>query len=405
MARPKKQVTDTELAKMRDVEAYTHDDKMRTNNPPVGMAHHDKAEEKVKTYQYDPHLDPTLQWAGKAEGTSFDVPTSSIHIHESIKPHSIVSRVMKEYSNALEGQLEGQQTMFEAETPAERMRRRRESIEFYQHGVNWTNRMIAGDSLVIMNSLLEKEGMSGQVQMVYIDPPYGIKYGSNFQPFVDKRDVKDKKDEDLSQEPEMIKAFRDTWELGIHSYLSYLRDRLLLAQELLKDSGSVFVQISDENVHYVRSLLDEVFGRENFVCQICYQTAPYATSNTLPVVHDYLLWYAKNKKNLKYHALFRSKQDLDSLDLYRLALSPDGKTYRPITDVEEATGVMEKGWRRYRLVSMVSQGASSEPQGFEFNGKTYYPPSNSHWKVRVEAMANVAKANRIQANTCYTPSV
>lgn len=192
MARQKKQVTDAELAKMRDVEAYTHDDKMRTNNPPVGMAHHDKAEEKVKTYQFDPHLDPTLQWAGKAEGTSFDVPTSSIHIHESIKPHSIVSRVMREYSNALEGQLEGQQSMFEAETPAERMRRRRESIEFYQHGVNWTNRMIAGDSLVIMNSLLEKEGMAGQVQMVYIDPPYGIKYGSNFQPFVDKRDVKDK---------------------------------------------------------------------------------------------------------------------------------------------------------------------------------------------------------------------
>lgn len=140
-----------------------------------------------------------------------------------------------------------------------------------------------------------------------------------------------------------------------------------------------------------------MFGRENFVCQICYQTAPYATSNTLPVVHDYILWYAKNKKELKYHALFKSKEDLDSLDLYRLALSPDGKTYRPITEIESATGIMEKGWRRYRLVSMISQGASSEPQGFVFNGKTYYPPSNSHWKVRVEAMENIAKANRIQA--------
>ena len=160
MARPKKQLADAEAVKMRDVEAYTHDDKKRTNNPPVGMAQHDKAEEKVKTYQFDPDLDPTLQWAGKAEGMSFDVPTSSIHIHESIKPHSIIARVMKEYSNALEGQVEGQQSMFEAETPAERMRRRRESIEFYQHGVNWTNRMIAGDSLVVMNSLLEKEGMA-----------------------------------------------------------------------------------------------------------------------------------------------------------------------------------------------------------------------------------------------------
>ena len=262
MARPRKQLTDTE--KMRDIETYTHDDKKRTNNPPVGMAQHDKAEEKLKTYQFDPHLDPTLQWAGKAEGMSFQVPTSSIHIHESIKPLNIIARVTKEYSEAEAGQIEGQVNLFPAETPAERMRRRRESIEFYQHGVDWTNRMIAGDSLVIMNSLLEKEGMAGQVQMVYIDPPYGIKYGSNFQPFVDKRDVKDKKDEDLSQEPEMIKAFRDTWELGIHSYLTYLRNRLLLARELLADSGSVFVQISDENLHYVRNLLEEVFGRENF---------------------------------------------------------------------------------------------------------------------------------------------
>ncbi len=395
MARPRKQLTDAD--KMRDIENYTHDDKKRTNNPPVGMAQHDKTEEKIKTYQFDPHLDPTLQWAGKEEGMSFDVPTSSIHIHESIKPLNIVARVTKEYSDAEVGQLKGQLGLFEAETAAERMRRRRESIEFYQHGVNWTNRMIAGDSLVIMNSLLEKEGMAGQVQMVYIDPPYGIKYGSNFQPFVDRRDVKDKKDEDLSQEPEMIKAFRDTWELGIHSYLTYLRNRLLLARELLADSGSVFVQISDENVHYVRILLDEVFGRDNFVCQICYQTAPYATSNTLPVVHDYLLWYAKVKKDLKYRTLFRDKAELDSLNLYRLALSPDGKSYRTITAEEESTGVMEPGWKRYRLVSMISQGASSEPQGFEFEGKTYYPPANSHWKVKLEGLKNVAKANRIQS--------
>ena len=191
----------------------------------------------MKTYQFDPHLSPSLQWAGKAEGTSFDVPTSSIHIHESIKPFNIIAQITKAYSEAEEDQLEGQVGLFAAETPAERMRRRREAIEFYQHGVDWTNRLIAGDSLVIMNSLLEKEGMAGQVQMVYIDPPYGIKYGSNFQPFVDKRDVKDRKDEDLTQEPEMIKAFRDTWELGIHSYLTYLRNRLLLARELLEEDG------------------------------------------------------------------------------------------------------------------------------------------------------------------------
>lgn len=311
----------TDADKMRDIETYTHDDKKRTNNPPVGMAQHDRSEEKMKTYQYDPHLDPTLQWAGKAEGMSFDVPTSSIHIHESIKPLNIIARVTKEYSKALEGQLEGQMSMFEAETPAERMRRRRESIEFYQHGVDWTNRMIAGDSLVIMNSLLEKEGMAGQVQMVYMDPPYGIKYGSNFQPFVDKRDVKDKKDEDLSQEPEMIKAFRDTWELGIHSYLSYLRDRLLLARELLADTGSVFVQISDENVHLIRNLCDEVFGPENFVSQILYKKTTGAGSPnelTAPAsVGDYIVWYAKSKDNFKFHTLFKGKiPDGDGSDSY-----------------------------------------------------------------------------------------
>lgn len=297
MARPRKQLTDAD--KMRDIENYTHDDKKRTNNPPVGMAQHDKAEEKLKTYQFDPHLDPTLQWAGKAEGMSFDVPTSSIHIHESIKPLNIIARVTKEYSDTEAGQVKGQLGLFEAETPSERMRRRRESIEFYQHGVNWTNRMIAGDSLVIMNSLLEKEGMAGQVQMVYIDPPYGIKYGSNFQPFVDKRDVKDKKDEDLSQEPEMIKAFRDTWELGIHSYLTYLRNRLLLARELLADSGSVFVQISDENVHHVRELCDEIFGKENFISQIMFQKTSYQETKFLAGVGDILVWYGKNKDATK----------------------------------------------------------------------------------------------------------
>ena len=274
MARTKKNLTDADVAKMRYIEAYTHDDKKRSNNPPVGMAQHDKAEETVKTYEFDPHLDPTLQWAGKTEGTSFDVPTSSIHIHESIKPHKIIRSVQAIGDDYEDAQL----SLFE--TPVERMRRRRDAIEFYQHGVNWTNRMIAGDSLVIMNSLLEKEGMAGQVQMVYIDPPYGIKYGSNFQPFVDKRDVKDKKDEDLSQEPEMIKAFRDTWELGIHSYLSYLRNRLLLARELLADTGSVFVQISDENVHHIRELCDEIFGPENFISQIMFQKTSYPVSYT-----------------------------------------------------------------------------------------------------------------------------
>ena len=391
MARRKYQISDAEAAKMRDIENYTHDDKQRTNNPPVGMAQHDKAEEKVKTYQFDPHLDPTLQWAGKAEGMSFEVPTSSIHIHESIKPLNIIARVTKEYSDAEAGQLKGQLGLFEAETPAERMRRRRESIEFYQHGVNWTNRMIAGDSLVIMNSLLEKEGMAGQVQMVYIDPPYGIKYGSNFQPFVDKRDVKDKKDEDLSQEPEMIKAFRDTWELGIHSYLTYLRNRLLLVRELLADSGSVFVQISDENVHHVRELCDEIFGPENFISTIQFFTTGGFETNTLSRVGDYIIWYAKSKNVLKYHTLYVEKSDTSA----NWVLLSDGSSRGLTADEKNGLVPIPVGARRYSPTALTSQGESKETPPFIYLGKTYYPPSANHWKTSVDGLQRLADAGRI----------
>lgn len=400
MARPRKQLTDAE--KMRDIDYYAHDDKKRTNNPPVGMAQHDKAEEKLKTYQFDPHLDPTLQWAGKAEGMSFDVPTSSIHIHESIKPLNIIARVTKEYSDTEAGQVKGQLGLFEAETPSERMRRRRESIEFYQHGVNWTNRMIAGDSLVIMNSLLEKEGMAGQVQMVYIDPPYGIKYGSNFQPFVDKRDVKDKKDEDLSQEPEMIKAFRDTWELGIHSYLTYLRNRLLLARELLADNGSVFVQISDENVHHVRELCDEIFNPQNFVLQIFVKKTggAGAPSDLLAPasVGDYIIWYAKDKKSLKYHRLFENKADAKSgINNYSNIRLPDG-TERSLTPAEKKDlSLMPKGARLFGIHALTSQsGGENARFPIEYNGKTYRINSGS-WKTSQEGIQNLIKADRIRA--------
>lgn len=395
MARPRKQLTDTE--KMRDIDYYAHDDKKRTNNPPVGMAQHDKAEEKLKTYQFDPHLDPTLQWAGKAEGMSFEVPTSSIHIHESIKPLNIIARVTKEYSDAEEGQLKGQLGFFEAETPAERMRRRRESIEFYQHGVNWTNRMIAGDSLVIMNSLLEKEGMAGQVQMVYIDPPYGIKYGSNFQPFVDKRDVKDKKDEDLSQEPEMIKAFRDTWELGIHSYLTYLRNRLLLARELLADSGSVFVQISDENLHHVRELCDEIFKPQNYVAIIKFQKTGSIAASLISSTTDYLVWYAKDKTKVKYHQLYLERKSGDtSLDRYDYVELPDGEIQK-ITRAQILGQEPIPNGRRFRYTTLLSDGESNSlNQQVCIGGETFLPRHGKHWKTSPDGIARLNERGRIQ---------
>jgi adenine-specific DNA-methyltransferase len=393
MAKKSKKVAVKRKAKAsaKPIEQYEHLDKERVNNPHIGLVNESTDTEygqNKKTYQYDPHLDPQLQWAGKAERTSFEVPVVSLHVHERIDPKTIIESVKKDEEPS------AQFSLFEKDKKP-----LREAIEFYKHKEGWSNRLIAGDSLLIMNSLLEKEGMGGKVQMVYFDPPYGIKYGSNFQPFVNKRDVKDGSDEDLTQEPEMIRAFRDTWELGIHSYLSYMRDRLQLANELLHESGSIFVQISDENLHHVREIMDEVFTAENLVAIVCVQKAPYATSNTLPIVNDYICWYAKNKSKIKYRQLFKQKQEIASLDLYRLALSKDGKTYRNLTKEETETGVLENGWRRYRLVSLVSQGGASTPEPFQWNGKTYYPPSGSHWKVKVENLKNVGAQHRLQETT------
>lgn len=255
---------------------------------------------------------PYLQWTGKAERTSFEVDTVSLHVHERIDPASILSAVSRKPME----EPARQSTLFAA--PFENLPLR-SAVDFYRHDKGWANRLIAGDSLQVMNSLLAKEGMAGQVQMIYIDPPYGIKYGSNFQPFVGKRDVKDRSDEDLTQEPEMVKAFRDTWELGVHSYLSYLRDRLLIARNLLKESGSVFVQISDDNLHHVREVMDEVFGAENFVAIISFQTtastnSPQARTLSLSRVFDYIVWYAKAKSETKYRQMFQDKDAGSSFD-------------------------------------------------------------------------------------------
>lgn len=406
MARKARENTDT--SKMRDVEAYTHDDKKRTNNPPVGMAHHDKSEERMKTYSYDPNIDPSLQWAGKAEGLSFDVPTSSIHIHESIKPHMIIDKVMKEYEDVEKGQYKGQmhladlevnanqRDLFGHETPAARMRRRREAIEFYQHGVDWTNRMIAGDSLVIMNSLLEKEGMAGQVQMVYFDPPYGITYGSNFQPFVGKKDVKDRKDEDLSQEPEMIKAFRDTWELGIHSYLSYLRNRITLARDLLSEEGSIFIQISNENLHYIRNMCDEIFGHDNFVEMIAFRKKNMTLGgNLLEGVCDYLIWYVKNKDKTKFHKLFLPTQ-AEGDSHWNMYETSDGNVEKMTADQINNHDLLPKDSEIIQLSSLYPAGSfDTGIFSFEYKGKKYNPPAGRSWKTHFEGMQRLAASNRL----------
>ena len=422
------------------IDQYDHKEASRANNPPVGLVtpETDKDAGK-KTYAYDPHIDPSLQfdpqrsqiekiiddalaaetieetkaalselkkrqqpyldWAGKAEHTSFDIQTVSLHVHERIDPRTIIEAVRKRNGN---GQ---QMSLFEytEENPP-----LREAIEFYKHPHNWSNRMVAGDSLLVMNSLLEKEGMAGKVQMIYIDPPYGIKYGSNFQPFVNRRDVKDGKDEDLTQEPEMIKAFRDTWELGIHSYLTYLRDRLLLARELLTESGSVFVQISDENVHHVRELMDEVFGAGNFVSLISYTSTSGFETSIISRAGDYVIWYARNKNKIKYRPLYVKKvfggegssaySKIELANGTRMSIAEWEKKVGEKFDYEK----LSEGSRVFTIGDLTSQYPPSESQPFEFCGKIYHPKQGNHWKANYpEGMGRLQKAKRIETTKNY----
>ena len=374
----------------KQIEQYEHSDKERANNPHVGLVTpaSDPDTGEKKKYEYDPHLDPQLIWTGKAEHTSFEVPTVSLHVHERIDPNTIIETVKKERHEEVI-----QTSLFEEY----RKKPLREVIDFYKHKEGWTNRLIAGDSLLVMNSLLEKEGMAGKVQMVYFDPPYGIKYGSNFQPFVNKRDVKDGKDEDLSAEPEMIKAFRDTWELGIHSYLTYLRDRLLLARELLSDSGSVFVQISDENVHRVRNILDEVFGTENFISMISYVTSSGFTSGTLSRNGDRIIWFSKDKNQIKFRRLF-SKKELPVNDSNYKYLELSDGTRRLMTSEERQNPFLHPVKSKiYRLGDTTSQGSNNQEQKFEFEKQIYEPSFNRHWSVGLDGMEALKKEKRLEA--------
>ena len=382
MPRPRRATQPRQPTK-RPIEAYEHRDQERLNNPPVGLVTPETDRDAGrKAYAYDPHMDPQLQWAGKAEHTSFEVPTVSLHVHERIDPRTIIEATRKRNGNGADTQ----GTLFELpeENPPVRS-----AIEFYQHRHNWSNRLVAGDSLLVMNSLLEKEGMGGKVQMVYIDPPYGIRYGSNFQPFVNQHSVTDGRDADLTQEPETVKAFRDTWELGIHSYLSYLRDRLLLARELLTESGSCFVQIGDENVHRARELMEEIFGVGNYVSLITYRTSVGLGAKFLDGVCNYILWFAKDKSQLKYHQLHK-----------QLVIGESGATRYTLTEDEDGDVIRtrsadiadSKPFFRQGLTSRTgSEGTRFE---VEFEGRTYRPTAGG-WRTGVEGMSRLIAANRI----------
>lgn len=328
---------------------------------------------------------PFLNWAGKAERHQMSVPTVPLFVHERHSTKAILDGIKHRKVKGTTFDMFGDGGLDVSD-----------KLDAYEHKGPWQNRMILGDSLQVMNSMLEFEGLGGQVQMLFLDPPYGVKFGSNFQPFVRKREVKHGSDDQMTREPEMVRAYRDTWELGLHSYLGYLRDRFMLAKELLHESGSIFVQISDDNVHYVRQVLDEVFGATNFVSLVTFQTTSGFKTSTIATLGDHLLWYAKSAEKLKVRKLYQPQPVGLGEGNARWALLPDG-SYRGVT-AEERRGdaSLPADARLYKPGDLQSQGAASEPQPFDYKGKTYSPGQNSHWKASYpKGMERLAEAGRI----------
>ncbi|MDZ7289681.1 MAG: site-specific DNA-methyltransferase [candidate division KSB1 bacterium] len=338
----------------------------------------------------DPAVDPVLFWAGKRNKR--DIPVLPLQRNEIVSESRIAQIIERAKEAAYEKSGKARQGhLFADLEKALRESEKGKRVEFYTHEEGWKNKLICGDSLQVMESLLHYEGLRGKVQMIYLDPPYGIKYNSNFQQRIDstQNDEKDQADDVLT-----IKAFRDTWALGIHSYLSYLQERLYLCRELMTESGSVFVQISDENVHRVRNLLDEVFGAANFVSLITFRKTTGVQSTYVASVSDYLIWYAKDKQQGKFRNLFREKTIDEN---YRYVELVDGER-RKLTE-EEFDGRREipADARVFRFDHLLSSGPSGQPQEFILEGKKYIPPAGNHWKTSVEGLKVLAAARRIVA--------
>jgi adenine-specific DNA-methyltransferase len=402
---------------------YRHAAKTK-NLPPAGLAAQGKLEQPPKIqYAYNPHLppvlrfdasggsdrlpellekarnspltddeaqllanalrirEPWLEWAGKRELPGFAVEPIALNIHERISTQAILRVAAREDVN---------RDLF-----ADPQLEYREAVKFYQHDIDWANRMILGDSLQIMASLSRREGLAGKVQMIYIDPPYGIKFASNFQPEIGKRDVKDK-DSDLTREAEMVKAYRDTWTLGVHSYLTYLRDRLILAREVLTDSGSVFVQISDENLHRVRALIDEIFGAKNFVSVISFRTTSGLGNELLGQSADYLVWYARDREHIKYRDVFKRRGYEDDVGgrFTRIQL-PDGIRRFMTSGERDDIASLPDGTLIYRHDNLTSQSGGDKArfsvafEGLEFSLVKGY------WKTNIAGMSRLEKARRL----------
>lgn len=366
------------------IESTAHQDK-RKNIPTEELRNfvaEDEKSPKALLYPRDPSLDPQLVWKGKDEqdASDLEVPAVPIYIQETIHPRALIENLRE---TAAAGEQEPELTLFDQISEIEDFEKR---VEFYQHDDKWTNRMILGDSLMVMASLAEKEGLKGKVQMIYLDPPYGIEFGSNWQVTTRKRDVGGAAS-DVTRQPEQIKAFRDTWELGIHTYLTYLRDRLVIARDLLTETGSIFVQIGDANVHLVRCVLDEVFGSRNALNTIIFQKTSSEDTAGLPNVADYLLWYAKDASQTKQRQLLVGKiPGGEGAKQYVYKMSPAGDVVKMSADELAHPSSLDRGWRVCRKgFPLTSQHYSpTRTVEFHFEGRAYHPGNNRQWSLDPE---------------------
>ena len=397
----------TRKPKLKSVESLTHDEARRTNIPTAEYQSVVQKEQqspvKVAYERRNRDLDPQLVWRGKDEQDWSDLVVNAppLYIQEKVHPKALIDDLLSR-TQAEEQASEPQIDLF---ADFNGLPEDSTKTEFYQHDANWTNRMILGDSLRVMASLAEREGLRGKVQCIYIDPPYGIKFNSNFQWSTTSRNVLDGKVDHITREPEQVKAFRDTWRDGVHSYLSYLRDRLVVVRELLARSGSVFVQIGSENVHRVRSVLDEVFGEENFISLIAFNTTSGSTSIYLSNPKDFVLWYSRTKEHLKFRRLYLPRPfNVDDPGPYRI-VEVNGNRLSLNQFLSHGGKLTDPGVRILRMGDTTSQ-RQGRPSGdlsamgfsFEYEEKVYKPSGTRGWSTTSEGLSRAAKAGRLQGS-------
>jgi adenine-specific DNA-methyltransferase len=379
--------------KPKNIETLKHDDARRANIPTAEyqsvMADEEKSPIRVAYERRNRDLDPQLVWRGKDEQDWSDlvVPAPPLYIQEKIHPKVLIDDLLRRSAERAEADQPQQLNLF---ADFNGLPEGADATDFYKHEGNWSNRMILGDSLQVMAGLAEREGLRGKVQCIYIDPPYGIKFNSNFQWSTTSRDVKDGNVGHITREPEQVKAFRDTWRDGIHSYLTYLRDRLTVARDLLSESGSIFVQIGDENVHRVRLLMDEIFGDENFVSQINFQSMTPLESGRLESVFDHIIWYCKDSDKIKYHNLYRAKQFDGNMEFKFLKRGVGYEEIDPNTlYANETQGIFK------RSVLESSGFTPSCTFEYRFEGKPFFPRGRKSWRTNAEGMKRLEAADRL----------